>query len=444
MVTGSENIELLGSAIYFRWKSYHDRETGREEILSPDTRNWFILIFNRIRMLVTENPSYFKGQIEKIELWSNAEGFGPCPQPEEEIEQYLILRADGTGSLSGYGYGKGKNKLIKSRSLQLNLAVASQILNYFTLYFSGNRKELECTDVGSWNLKMTNSEGKIYRYHGALAKGLSKELEYISNKMRKELCIDLLFAFDGAPRLLAIRKITVDYQRTTILDEVTTVDEFEEEETKEEKTRTIREFLRVDGVSHNIKYMQEINGINCITMEYKAGIAVSLLLEGFAQTNLFHQSIDSTEAMVKNPKDIRKYHIIVDYEKGRQQTWEGIFDLEGLPADWEWFIGCIAKAMSLYTTGEIFTPNIFNKRRRKKNDYIYCSVFFMNGGRVYYYRTDDDTIESGDFVMVPTGMDNKEQKALVEKVEYFAEKDVPYPLSKTKKIIRKCDDSEEL
>jgi len=51
--------------------------------------------------------------------------------------------------------------------------------------------------------------------------------------------------------------------------------------------------------------------------------------------------------------------------------------------------------------------------------------------------TDDDSIEGGDLVIVPAGRDNHETVVEVEEIEYFSEEDVPLPIEKTKRIIRK-------
>ena len=51
---------------------------------------------------------------------------------------------------------------------------------------------------------------------------------------------------------------------------------------------------------------------------------------------------------------------------------------------------------------------MYGKVRRCDNDIIYCSVEFEDGYKSYYYISDDDTIEVGDFVLVPAGKDNHE------------------------------------
>ena len=60
----------------------------------------------------------------------------------------------------------------------------------------------------------------------------------------------------------------------------------------------------------------------------------------------------------------------------------------------------------------------------------------------YYYITDDDSIEIGDYVVVPAGKDDHHAVVEVVNIEYFTEDDAPLPLNKTKRIIRKCTDDD--
>lgn len=95
---------------------------------------------------------------------------------------------------------------------------------------------------------------------------------------------------------------------------------------------------------------------------------------------------------------------------------------------------------------EIFQSlGIFRRRyfRTSEQGVVYfCSVVFDEGYKTYYYLTDDDSIEIGDSVLVPAGKDNHEVIVEVVNIEYFSEENVPLPVEKTKKIIRKCIEDE--
>jgi hypothetical protein len=71
----------------------------------------------------------------------------------------------------------------------------------------------------------------------------------------------------------------------------------------------------------------------------------------------------------------------------------------------------------------------------------YCGVEFSEGGKIYHYRTADLRIAVGDNVIVPAGDNNYEREAVVKTVEFCRWDDTPYPLEKTKQILRKADDT---
>ena len=116
-------------------------------------------------------------------------------------------------------------------------------------------------------------------------------------------------------------------------------------------------------------------------------------------------------------------------------------DLES--AGWDAIVEAAkGSTVTFYGWGEIMNPSVYGKVRRCGSDIIYCSVTFEEGYKSYYYIADDDSIEVGDFVIVPAGKDNHEAVVEVVKKEYFAEDEVPLPAEKTKHIIRKCTDDD--
>ena len=70
-------------------------------------------------------------------------------------------------------------------------------------------------------------------------------------------------------------------------------------------------------------------------------------------------------------------------------------------------------------------------------EYIYCGVEFTPGGKRYHYRTEDPSLKLGDRVLVPVGENGGESVAVIKGIEYFTADRLPYPLDKTKSIIRK-------
>lgn len=77
--------------------------------------------------------------------------------------------------------------------------------------------------------------------------------------------------------------------------------------------------------------------------------------------------------------------------------------------------------------------NGFNSRK-----YIYLSVEFSEGGKTYYYRTEDDTIERGDYVIVPVSNSDEKMVKVVD-IEEFGEDELPMPIESVNLIIKKIE-----
>ena len=72
----------------------------------------------------------------------------------------------------------------------------------------------------------------------------------------------------------------------------------------------------------------------------------------------------------------------------------------------------------------------------------YCQVRFPGVDTLYHYRADGLELNAGDLVEVPAGYDNKPFTVEVVSVDEYEETDVPYPLDKTKNVIRKVAPAE--
>lgn len=82
----------------------------------------------------------------------------------------------------------------------------------------------------------------------------------------------------------------------------------------------------------------------------------------------------------------------------------------------------------------------FREYADDKTIYTYCGVLLPFSSRPYSFRTEDETIQIGDTVIVPVGDDEKEMKGKVVSVGRYSRLGVPYPVEKTKTIIRKTEE----
>lgn len=146
--------------------------------------------------------------------------------------------------------------------------------------------------------------------------------------------------------------------------------------------------------------------------------------------------------IINTPNETKEYTITIDFNKNPQRVIQGTFDKNGLPDDFADFAETVFSFMRFYDFGEILDPSVYEREKRRNNDYIFCSVTFDEGCKSYYYLADDDSIEVGDSVLVPAGKDNHTAIVEVVNIEYFSEKEAPLPVRKTKHIIRKCTDDD--
>jgi len=134
------------------------------------------------------------------------------------------------------------------------------------------------------------------------------------------------------------------------------------------------------------------------------------------------------------------YELDAEYEDGNTVSHHGLFNRTHIPEKtFKAFIDTIHVATNVYGFGEILNLDGFMSAI-KSGEVKYCGVEFSDGGSIYHYRTTDLRINVGDIVIVPVGKDNEEKKAIIKTVDYCRWDDTPYPLEKTKQIIRKIDD----
>lgn len=165
-------------------------------------------------------------------------------------------------------------------------------------------------------------------------------------------------------------------------------------------------------------------------------------MDVFDAEDLFGNIVGNPDDIIENPNETKDYKITIYYKKTPQKVIAGSFDKNGLPDAFEEFADAVFDFIRFYGWGEILDPSVYGKVKRRTTDYIYCSVVFEEGQKSYYYLTEDGSIKIGDFVLVPAGKDNREVVVEVVNIEYFSEDNVPLPIEKTKRIIRKCMDED--
>lgn len=349
---------------------------------------------------------------------------------------YITINADGRIWFSAYNFGSGFDGHEKSRSkiYKIEKESATKVLNSIARYFSTEYIEVFATDIGEWEMEITNTEGDIYKYRGSLIADFEVDGVDLSDMVREAVEMDDLYVFDGNNKPDRVDRVTIDYHRITKMKPKQPISE-----TVEYVTWDYTERLVLDRKSETLEHIQNIGSGCAVSRKYFVQGGVEDLIDA---DDLFGEIEGNPDDVVDNPLETKDYTITVDFKKGPQRIIQGTYYKKSLPEFWSEFADFVWQFMRFYGMGEILDPAVYEKVKRRRNDYIYCSVEFDEGYKSYYYIADEDNISVGDYVIVPVGKDNHHSAAAVVKVEYFAEEDVPLPLDRTKHIIRKCTDED--
>ena len=374
----------------------------------------------------------FKGKLKRIVIDSNTCGYGIIPLNTDETEQRLVIDANGNVHLTRAMFDA---KTIDDTWLQIPQENIDAILRTFEVRFSKDSRIIHVTDVGTWQMVLTNDKNEEFEFSGPLLMGETGDFSGLSDYVREKLGQEDLFVFDGNPDRIV--DITIKYHRILRITPKNT----EENGNNKPITWESTEDLIIDRKSETISISRKIADECDETRTLHVSEGISSLLDEF-YPELFDKKEPAPDDLVDDLNVTREYEIILRTKHGEEKHISGIFDKTGLPTEWSFFIERVYDFMAFYGIGDIFDYRIYNKARRRKSDYIFCDVSYEKDGKTYCYIADDDTIEEEDMVLVPVGKHNIEKTAYVVKKDYFSYDDAPYPVEQTKHIIRKIDKSE--
>ena len=284
--------------------------------------------------------------------------------------------------------------------------------------------EVFATDIGDWVMELTNSEGMTYKFRGSLCANFDYEGKDLSDLVRDTVGMDDLYVFDGNCKPDVITKVTLDYHR------LTKIEPRHKPEDADWKfvTWDYTEHLFIDRETETLEHIQNI-GTGCkVSRKYEIEGGIESLLENFDAEELFSHIEGDPDDVIDTPNETKDYTITIEYKKNPSRTIAGSYDKNGLPEDFADFAETVFDFIRFYGLGEILDLSVYGKVKRRKSEYIFCSVTFDEGYKSYYYLTDDDSIEIGDFMLVPAGKDNHEAVVEVVNIEYFSEENVPLPI----------------
>lgn len=387
----------------------------------------------------TDDPFIFQGHASKINIISSDSGYGLAPGPDVEVEQRLTINANGRVWFSGYHFRMGFEKYVRGRrkNFTIRKEAAARILDLVGAYFSQEHEIEYATDAGIWNMILTNDEGKPYKYTGSSCCDFEVEGVDLSDFIRGTLGMPDLFVFDGNYKPDRVDKITINYHRLATAKPHALLNDL-----AEDCKWDYSEKLVLDRKTQTMEYDQDMGSNGIISLKYSGGDGVVGLLDDLDADSIFDDIAENDPGLIENAFETKIYEIIVDFKKRPRLVIKGIFDKNGLPSDFPELAEEIRNFMQGFGTGEILEPAFYNKSNRKRDDYIFCSVEFNEKGKSYYYVTEDDTLKIGDKVVVAVGDESHLAIAKSIRIDYFPEDQVPFPINRTKPILRKCTKDE--
>ena len=428
---------FLGTAIFSQWR-YITHWSYCAHPLDSEYRPWFIIAFGRLVSITCEDgspPYVFFGNIKKIRIHSNCVAYGLLPKENMEVEQHVTVTDDGRVWLTRYAFNQDLNyaDLKKTEQKQFRIAAdkAKFLLDKYTKYFRDEYEISFATDVGSFEMHITDDQGKQAVFIGPLICDFEVDGYNLSQLLRDTLDDQSLFVFDNN-EFERIERISIEHEhkKTIVAADGQIV------------TWNPTDRIVIDRKSDTIEYTYKIGAECDVTRKYHVAQGVSNFLDELEWQNLFIEFNEKDTDVIVPESEEAKYTVTVDFLRSPSRIVSGSYDKQGLPVDWPEFIEGLYDFMSFYGFGEMFDESHYGRTYRKKDDYIFLSVRFGDYGKTYYYLTEDDSIEIGDQVVVHVGSDGTERIVEVVKKQYFSVNDVPMPIEKVKYVVGKFQQPE--
>lgn len=428
-----DDPQFLGTAIFSQWR-YITHWSYCCHPLDEQYRPWFLIAFGRLAAITSENnspPYVFFGNVKRVKIHSNCIGYGFLPREGVEVEQHLTITDDGRVWLTRYAISEDLNveKYKKTEQKQFRIAAdkAKFLLDKYTKYFRDEYHISLATDVGSFEMQITDDEGKTAYFIGPLICDFEVDGYDLSQLTRDTVGDQSLLVFDG-DSYEKIKRITIDYRFTSVIIPA---------DGSRDIAWEYRDHLVIDRESETIEDVLHPAEQCDITRKYHVAEGVRTFLDDLDIYSLFTEFNEPDADIIEPNEGTAEYEVKVEFYRQEPRILSGKYDKQGLPIDWPEFIEKLYDFMSFYGFGEMFDEKQYGRIYRKRNDYIFLSVRFGEYGKTYYYLTEDDTIQVGDQVVVPVGSEGKERIVEVVKKEYYAADRVPMPIEKVKAIVEK-------
>src|SRR5690625_249857 len=99
--------------------------------------------------------------IKRLNIISNNIGFGPAPDPTDEVEQHLTVSATVNVGFIGFDYGKGfvHYKVGREQQISIGKRKAERILLLVSQFINDAPIYSLTTDIGEWEKLIIDNSG---------------------------------------------------------------------------------------------------------------------------------------------------------------------------------------------------------------------------------------------------------------------------------------------
>ena len=147
----------------------------------------------------TNKKEMFRGTIKTLHLTTDPCYFFSDPDCLVELEQRLTITAKGRVKVSGK-FGKvchfDEKPETVTRKVTISAADTEKIFDRISRYFAKEHERYVVCDGGTWDLKLTNTEGEVFRFGGFSRYDHDSELSKISKLIRKITGVKCIMGFD--------------------------------------------------------------------------------------------------------------------------------------------------------------------------------------------------------------------------------------------------------
>ncbi len=194
----TDDIGLLGSAVYSKW--YSIKEKYDTHWLDADESKWFELALERL-VKITKPYTYpacnIEGPLGRVDLTTNILHDNSDPSADDEVAQNILILSDGRIWLTKFKYGEtGFPYQIssKERELKVSKKTIRKLLSAFKKFCNSGVYDKADIGKGSWQIFIRGEERLEFKLKGAIGGVAAAEL---SDLLRSVMNRSDIMALDG-------------------------------------------------------------------------------------------------------------------------------------------------------------------------------------------------------------------------------------------------------